>query len=779
MPRFKSAPALLLTASIIAAPVALATPAFAAETTTTTTTYSVPTGLNTGAISKTTIGLSWQPVAGAPNYRIQYSKSADMSNSTYVRWSTPSVDIRNLESNTTYYFKVRVISADGNTSLSGYSSAVSAKTNIAPVLGAVSNPLKVSSFNIKCDNCFDTGATSDQLHWEDRRDTIVAQVKSKAPDVIGFQEASQAMLKEPGDRYKMSQFDDLQQAFTAAGTSYQITNDHRYNCENHLDYSQPCAYKDQGASQGSKIFYNASTLSLVDEGSVKLPEVDSEAGAAQNERYAAWAILRQNSSGKTFFFVDTHLDFKQDTLEFQALKAKEAQRIVDLVKEKNKANLPVFIVGDMNANKYTSFGNVPYDTFLNNGFIEPLGNDYQSTYPSGKAVVEKRINAEYNSFNAFDRHLDKNTAVGANGKHIDYIYSTPMRVAEWEMVLNKDANDDWVGIIPSDHNMITETVELPASVSPLAAKVTQLNGSLGKVTGSEVYSKTGGYQRYENGYVLWSPATGAQVSSGAIRTGFAASGYESGPLGYPKAAEVTGQLNGGSYQMYENGAINWSPATGAHATYGEIRAKWAATGYQNGSLGYPTSDVVSSPNGGTSQRFERGAIISSPATGTRVTSLDIYDAWLRTDSKATVLGYPTGDVVTTEKGTYQRFENGYIDWTATTGAYGTYGEIRSRWAATGYGDGILGYPIADVKNGTVRGGSYQHYQNGWIAFSPASGAHTSVGPIRNVWAGLGYQDGALGYPTSDVYNTSTGTAQDYEGGKISRTTAGVNTVTYK
>lgn len=698
-----------------------------------------------------------------------------MSEAVYVRSSTPSVDIRNLESDTTYYFKVRVITADGSANLSNYSGAVTAKTNAIPVLSPVQNPLKVSSFNIKCDNCFDADATEDQLHWEGRRDTIVAQVKAESPDVIGFQEASQGMLKEPGDRYNMAQFDDLQQALTASGTSYKITNDHRYNCTNHLEWNPAnCVYQDQGASQGSKIFYNADTLELVNEGSVKLPEVE---GAAQNDRYAAWAVLRQKSSGKTFFFVDTHLDYKQDTPEFQELKAKESQKIVDMIKEKNTANLPVFVVGDMNAHKWTSFGNVPRSTFLKNGLIEPLGNDDGSTYPSALDVVEKRINAEYESFNGFDRHLDKVVA-GGNGRHLDYIFSTPMRVSEWKMVLNKDANDNQIGIIPSDHNMIMETVELPASASPLAAATSKFKATLGNVTGSEIYSKTGGYQRYEKGYVLWSPETGAHASSGVIRSAFAAAGYESGVLGYPKGEEVTGQLNGGSYQMYQNGAINWSPATGAHATYGEIRAKWAATGYQNGSLGYPTGDVVTTPEG-ASQKFEKGAIIWSPATGARVTTLDIHAAWSRTDSKGSVLGFPTADVVTTLKGNYQRFQNGYIDWTPESGAYGTYGEIRARWAATGHGDGVLGYPTADVKTGTVRGGSYQHYQNGWIVFSPATGAHTSMGAIRSVWAGLGYQDGKLGYPTTEIYTTSTGTAQDYEGGTITRSILGVNKVIYK
>ena len=39
--------------------------------------------------------------------------------------------------------------------------------------------------------------------------------------------------------------------------------------------------------------------------------------------------------------------------------------------------------------------------------------------------------------------------------------TTPMRVSEWETVARLDSADDFVGIIPSDHNMLRMTVHLP------------------------------------------------------------------------------------------------------------------------------------------------------------------------------------------------------------------------------------------------------------------------------------------------------------------------------
>jgi endonuclease/exonuclease/phosphatase family metal-dependent hydrolase len=644
-----------------------------------------------------------------------------MSTPGYAKFTSTSPDLRNLTSDATYNIRVRSITDDGKTDLSEWSEIVSAKTLAVPVLSPITNPLKVSSFNVRCANCFDAESAENQSLWIDRRDAIIAQIKSKMPDVIGFQEASQGWISnENGVRLNLSQFEDLQQRLVAAGMNYQVTNVNRNNCEN-AKTPTDCVWKDQGASQGTKVFYNADTVDLIDQGSERLAYIDT----ADNQRYVAWGNFRQKSSSKSFFFADTHIEPSSHTPEYIDLKIRQAQRIADLIKEKNTDNLPVIIVGDMNSSKYMTPTNGPYDVFTNAGYVDPLGNDYGSTYPSGKATAEKRINAEYNSFNGLTRKLSKNTNIGGNGKHLDYIFTTPMRVAEWEMVLDKDETDNLVGIIPSDHNMIVGTVELPASASPLAVKAVQLNGSLGAITGSEVFGVTGAYQRYEKGFVLWSPATGAHISSGPIRSAFAAAGYETGVLGYPTSDEVTGQPNGGSYQNYQNGAIDWSPTTGAYATYGEIRDRWATTGYSAG-----------------------------------------------------VLGYPTGKVVTISNGlVYQRFQNGYIVSSPTTGAHTSMGPIRSRWGATGYETGYLGYPTGEIQTGPT--GSYQRYEKGYILYSPATGAFSSMGPIRSVYASTGYEGGKLGYPTSEVKTTSVGISQDYAGGTISISILGIKTVTYK
>ncbi|GGH93396.1 S8 family serine peptidase [Arthrobacter liuii] len=265
-----------------------------------------------------------------------------------------------------------------------------------------------------------------------------------------------------------------------------------------------------------------------------------------------------------------------------------------------------------------------------------------------------------------------------------------------------------------------------APPTPIAAKAASLNGALGAATTGEIYGlkDSGGYQCFEYGCILYSPASGAHVSKGAIRDLWAQTGYENGSLGYPVTDEVAGIRDGGVYQNYQGGAIIWSPATGAHISVGAIRGLWAQTGFENGALGYPVTNEVSGLRDG---------------------------------------------------GVYQNYQGGAIIWSPATGAHISVGAIRGEWAATGFEGGRLGYPVTDEVAGLRDGGVYQNYQGGAIIWSPATGAHLSVGAIRSFWASTGFESGRLGYPTSDEYPTGNdgSVAQNYQGGVIHFTPGGV------
>ncbi|WP_400158712.1 GH25 family lysozyme [Arthrobacter sp. BPSS-3] len=272
-------------------------------------------------------------------------------------------------------------------------------------------------------------------------------------------------------------------------------------------------------------------------------------------------------------------------------------------------------------------------------------------------------------------------------------------------------------------------------------------------------------QGYQNGAIYWTAATGARVSSGPIRDAWAAQGWETGPLGYPTTDVKTGP-NGGQSQGYQNGAIYWTAATGAHSTSGVIRDAWAAQGWETGPLGYPTTDIRTAANGAKSQGYENGAIYWTSTTGAHVSSGVIRDAWAAQGWEAGPLGYPTSDVTAANGGQSQSYQNGAIYWTAATGAHSISGVIRDAWAAQGRETGPLGYPTTNIRT-AANGAQSQGYQNGAIYWTSATGARVSSGPIRDAWAAQGWETGPLGYPTTDVRTAANGAqSQGYQNGAI-------------
>ena len=411
-----------------------------------------PSGLKLSSKSSTSISISWNSVSGASRYRVQYSTKPDFSESAYNRFTAVSADISGLASNTTYYLRVRAISADGSTNLTDYSAAISAKTDAAAALAPVSNPLSVASYNVKCANCF--AGAANELPWTDRRAAVVSTIKSQMPDVLGVQEASQGWLKDDTRPGGVSQFEDLQERLQAAGAGYKLTNSKRNNCVKDTTPTN-CVYADQGASQGTKLLYNSATVDLMSQGSLALPSTDQ----TDNARYLAWGIFTQKSTNKKFFIGDAHLQPGAGA-DYQALRTQQAQAIAAEIKKRNTENLPVLVTGDFNSHKWTAPTNAPYDVMAAAGYIDPLGNTYASDVPSGEATAEKTVGANYDSFNAFKRQVNARNDVG-NGTYLDYIFTSKMRVAEWQTVVNADSNGNFVGTIPSDHNMVRATVQLP------------------------------------------------------------------------------------------------------------------------------------------------------------------------------------------------------------------------------------------------------------------------------------------------------------------------------
>jgi D-alanyl-D-alanine carboxypeptidase len=212
------------------------------------------------------------------------------------------------------------------------------------------------------------------------------------------------------------------------------------------------------------------------------------------------------------------------------------------------------------------------------------------------------------------------------------------------------------------------------AVTAIDAKYAQLGGASGRLgapTSPETCGLRGGgcYRSFQAGSIHWSPATGAQPTWGGIRTAWARTGWENGKLGYPTGSEVCGLRNGGCYQSFQGGSVHWSPATGGRPTWGAIRGAWARSGYENGQLGYPTTnEVCGLRGGGCYQNYQGGSIIWSPTTGARISVGAIRAAWASTRYENGALGYPVSDESCTAGACSQRYQRGVISWSPGGGA---------------------------------------------------------------------------------------------------------------
>jgi peptidoglycan/xylan/chitin deacetylase (PgdA/CDA1 family) len=285
-----------------------------------------------------------------------------------------------------------------------------------------------------------------------------------------------------------------------------------------------------------------------------------------------------------------------------------------------------------------------------------------------------------------------------------------------DLVTNAETTGGWLQLtfhdiaVGTDPTLTVSPALFDSFVTWLAARTA--NGT----TSVQTVAQAMGQTSTPNPTPTPTPPAGGHVTKGAIGAAWAAQGSANGPLGSPTTDEIPGLRNGGAYQAFQGGKIHWSPASGAHITNGAISAAWAAQGWENGSLGYPISNEI---------------------TGLR------------------------------NGGAYQAYQGGQIHWSAATGARITKGAIDAVWASQGWENGFLGYPTTDEIGGLKGGGAYQSFQGGQAHWSAATGAHVTKGAIAAAWASQGWENGRLGYPTSNEYAAPGGVvAQNYQGGLV-------------
>ncbi|MBB5154147.1 hypothetical protein [Saccharopolyspora phatthalungensis] len=237
--------------------------------------------------------------------------------------------------------------------------------------------------------------------------------------------------------------------------------------------------------------------------------------------------------------------------------------------------------------------------------------------------------------------------------------------------------------------------------------------------------------------IYWSPRTGAHLVSGRILEHFRELG-EDAHFGYPTTDTRYTPDNFGVYNHFvtpdsqrENASIYWTQPSGPNAVQGAIREKWAASGWERGPLGYPTTDELTAPDGvGRYNQFNGdgvfpAGIVWSPQTGAHSVQGVIAQRYIEQSGPGGVLGYPTTDELGTPdgRGRFNHFTGtggASIYWTPRTGAHEVYGGIRVRWSQLGWERSYLGYPVTG-EYGTEQGRASE-FEHGFVEWHRDNGA---------------------------------------------------------
>ena len=174
--------------------------------------------------------------------------------------------------------------------------------------------LTVMSFNVRQSHAKEVRESDS---WTNRKEACLEMLKTRRPDLVGFQEA----------QYK-GQWSWLRDALASEYGSYGLG---RRNGA------------DKGECMG--ILYRKDKLELLDSGTFwqsETPDTPSSCFDDINERSVSWAVFRILKNGKKFFFVNTHMGLSDNS------RSKGMEVILKRLPELNPESLPVIITGDFN-----------------------------------------------------------------------------------------------------------------------------------------------------------------------------------------------------------------------------------------------------------------------------------------------------------------------------------------------------------------------------------------------------------------------------------------------
>ncbi|GAB3708926.1 M15 family metallopeptidase [Mariniluteicoccus flavus] len=273
-------------------------------------------------------------------------------------------------------------------------------------------------------------------------------------------------------------------------------------------------------------------------------------------------------------------------------------------------------------------------------------------------------------------------------------------------------------------------------MTPIQQRYAELGGptgELGAPTSPEFAAGRGlTAQIFERGNLYWRADLGVTLVRGPILQAYGRHGWEHGTIDAPTAGEFRSGDGRSVLNWFagNNGTtIIHNPATGAHVVQGAVRDKWHALGAEF-HLGLPTTDEFAGNDGGRSRlNFFAGpgfdaSIVWTPSTGAHEVRGAIRERWHTVGAEGGALGAPTSDEFEGQRARVNRFERGLIIWTPASGAHPVLGALLDEYARRGWEGGDLGAPTSGEWR--FDGGWGQDFQNGRLLFHDNGTFRTQV-----------------------------------------------------
>ncbi len=298
-------------------------------------------------------------------------------------------------------------------------------------------PKSATTLTIASYNVTSASANPSNKKWANRKKAVAQQIVNSKAGIVGVQEA--ITLKQG----KSTQIKQLLSEVKSAQkkkdkkVKWKLTRDTRY-----IKRGKP------GGNDGQRILYDSAKYKMVSKCknttgtgknndyssscTVKLPRV----GAAKFQRFAQVVQFEDKKTKQRFWVVNTHLEHRKGA-KYDKNRDKQVAKILNHVKKVNKANKPVFFLGDLNSSNKRAENLKTIDRLLKSGYVD-------------SASAKKTKNIAYHTYNNWQK---QKASPAKFGSRIDFILGKGKNVhfSQYTTVKN--------GYKASDHNLIKATVK--------------------------------------------------------------------------------------------------------------------------------------------------------------------------------------------------------------------------------------------------------------------------------------------------------------------------------